>query len=447
MLAAFLYSPQAIGSSTQGTVSLNGSMSLSASAMISYYDPNNIDRPVAAAFDVHQNYLANGLTGSIIPSTSKLVSGSAVQFTVSGNLTPVPPDHPLALPGGPFLKPGQPINRADTSFAIFSQLLQSSPAINLVGNVRVGEIVEIKRTDEGGDADEYDAYNTTNLCYDFGSMTISGFIVPGSAGGSAVGGTAQLPTTFIANSTLSESGKSDRFCLVLNPGQWASARDQALKDATPAGGKPVTTLTKDQVKQKLRDIADDNAKHGDKVVAQALDEEKQLTSAPPEAAPSSRFTEQVLGLAQAPAALTKKPKPSSTPMGSGTSSATSSPSGSSKASGTTPSAGGGGTSFGSVINFTLEFGVNGGPTWTLKTFTGPGATDLTLTRTFTDSLAVTFVAACQDFDNVPPATTATSYWDTIPACDQFGTLAAQQFGFQNNNTMIINKLGFGRIAQ
>jgi hypothetical protein len=52
--------------------------------------------------------------------------------------------------------------------------------------------------------------------------------------------------------------------------------------------------------------------------------------------------------------------------------------------------------FGSVVDFTLVYGVNGGPNWTLTHFTGPGSGGSGLanvTRTIKDSLLIAFARA------------------------------------------------------
>jgi hypothetical protein len=65
-----------------------------------------------------------------------------------------------------------------------------------------------------------------------------------------------------------------------------------------------------------------------------------------------------------------------------------------------------GTQFGSLVNFMLAYGIEGGPNWTLSTFKGPaGGTGtagqlLNAGRTHSESAIITFVAACQDNINV-----------------------------------------------
>ena len=104
----------------------------------------------------------------------------------------------------------------------------------------------------------------------------------------------------------------------------------------------------------------------------------------------------------------------------------------------------GGTSFGSLVDFVLVYGLNGGPNWTFKRFKGPATGSsplLTGSRTKTDSLAITFVATCQNFDNFADIPTKfTTYWDTIGACNDT-TWNPQQLGasigYQNNSLMIL----------
>jgi hypothetical protein len=105
----------------------------------------------------------------------------------------------------------------------------------------------------------------------------------------------------------------------------------------------------------------------------------------------------------------------------------------------------GGTSFGSLIDFVLVYGINGGPNWTFQRFKGPASGGMTpllsATRTKTDSLAITFVATCQDFDSFSKVPTKFGkYWDSIGACNPTNTIAQQQgasVGYQNNSLMIL----------
>jgi hypothetical protein len=79
-----------------------------------------------------------------------------------------------------------------------------------------------------------------------------------------------------------------------------------------------------------------------------------------------------------------------------------------------------GTQFGSLIQFTIAYGLNGGPNWTLQKFKGPGGGSgsggnlFGLSRQRTDTLQITFVAACNDEANVQ---TVNTYWDSIPKCN------------------------------
>jgi hypothetical protein len=110
-----------------------------------------------------------------------------------------------------------------------------------------------------------------------------------------------------------------------------------------------------------------------------------------------------------------------------------------KGGGSSASGGSGGTSFGSLIDFVLVYGLNGSPSFTFKNVKGvSGGSNpfVNWTRTKTDSLAITFVAACQDSAmNV----TSKSYWDSIGVCDELA--AARQegasVGYQNNSLMIL----------
>jgi hypothetical protein len=103
------------------------------------------------------------------------------------------------------------------------------------------------------------------------------------------------------------------------------------------------------------------------------------------------------------------------------------------------SASSGTTSFGSLTDFTLVYGLDGGPNWKFKTFTGPSGTTpfVSVNRTNLDSLSITFVPACQDFTNIQPQ--FKTFWDTIGPCDIAGNATAQgaAFAFQNNNLMLL----------
>jgi hypothetical protein len=114
------------------------------------------------------------------------------------------------------------------------------------------------------------------------------------------------------------------------------------------------------------------------------------------------------------------------------------------------SSGAGGTSFGSLVDFILVYGVNGGPNWSFQRFKGPAASGtsplLAATRTKTDSLAITFVATCQDYANyteIPPK--PRNYWDSVGACSPTDVIAQQiaaGVGYQNNTLMILRRASF-----
>jgi hypothetical protein len=94
-----------------------------------------------------------------------------------------------------------------------------------------------------------------------------------------------------------------------------------------------------------------------------------------------------------------------------------------------------GTQFGSLVNFMLSYGVEGGPNWTLSNFKGPGGGTgtsgqlLSVSRSHTDSATITFVAACQDDINVERFDT---YWQTIPKCNGTQQVQAANAGAQYN---------------
>ena len=111
-----------------------------------------------------------------------------------------------------------------------------------------------------------------------------------------------------------------------------------------------------------------------------------------------------------------------------------------KATAATPSPSAGGTSFGSLVDFTFVYGFNGSPLFTwMHVVTVPGSTSLgSYTKTSTDSMAISFVPACRKAGstvNVPPQ----NFWDSIPICNDLA--AAQQVGasvgYQNNSLMIL----------
>jgi hypothetical protein len=111
------------------------------------------------------------------------------------------------------------------------------------------------------------------------------------------------------------------------------------------------------------------------------------------------------------------------------------------AKGSSPSAASaGGTSFGSLVDFVLVYGLNGSPafTWThLKAITGASGPFATLMRTKTDSMAITFVPACRT--KMPDKSTFNSFWDSIGVCDQLTAArdTSQAIGYQNNSLMIL----------
>jgi hypothetical protein len=100
----------------------------------------------------------------------------------------------------------------------------------------------------------------------------------------------------------------------------------------------------------------------------------------------------------------------------------------------------GGTSFGSVTDFSITYSANGGPNWTITQLKGPAngsGSFASLQRMNTDTLSITFVAACQDAAQIPAS--PTSYWDSLPACDDLGIAQAQSqsVGYQNNSLMLL----------
>jgi hypothetical protein len=92
----------------------------------------------------------------------------------------------------------------------------------------------------------------------------------------------------------------------------------------------------------------------------------------------------------------------------------------------TASSSAGSTQFGSFVNFMITYGVNGGPSWTVSTFKGPGGGSgtngqlLSATRTNTATLQLEFVAACNDDNNFQRINT---FWQSVPKCN--GTQQAQ----------------------
>jgi hypothetical protein len=113
-----------------------------------------------------------------------------------------------------------------------------------------------------------------------------------------------------------------------------------------------------------------------------------------------------------------------------------------------PSAGS--TLFGTIVSFIVSYGLNGGPNWTLMTFKGPsgggggggggggssgggggggGGQLANLSRTNTDTLTITFVAACK---NEPNKSRPTNYWESLPRCDEYARAGAVSLGAANN---------------
>jgi hypothetical protein len=83
------------------------------------------------------------------------------------------------------------------------------------------------------------------------------------------------------------------------------------------------------------------------------------------------------------------------------------------------------TKFGSTIEFTVVMSGGGGLNWALKDFKGPSGSGnlLNASRTYFDTLAIAFVATCQNGKPGP----VESYWDTVPDCadnDQKSTAIA-----------------------
>jgi hypothetical protein len=94
------------------------------------------------------------------------------------------------------------------------------------------------------------------------------------------------------------------------------------------------------------------------------------------------------------------------------------------------------TQFSSLITFTLALSANGGPNWNLLTFKGPGGGGssgqlFSGGHTSTDTLSLTFVAACQNPSD-RPITVFKTYWDTIPKCNGTQQALASAVGYQNN---------------
>ena len=85
------------------------------------------------------------------------------------------------------------------------------------------------------------------------------------------------------------------------------------------------------------------------------------------------------------------------------------------------------TKFASIVDFTINAGVSGGPTWTLTHFKGPGGGSnglVNLTRTYFDSLTISFVPTCQKRDVDP--LTPSDFWDAIPGCKAAGSTSTAE---------------------
>lgn len=101
------------------------------------------------------------------------------------------------------------------------------------------------------------------------------------------------------------------------------------------------------------------------------------------------------------------------------------PSGGSKGGASAGASPAGSTSFGSTVDFTLVYGLNGGPNWTLTHFKGPAPSSplLTASRTETNTMNITFVPACRTTDPAAAddlaliAPKLTDFWSTLSPCD------------------------------
>lgn len=128
------------------------------------------------------------------------------------------------------------------------------------------------------------------------------------------------------------------------------------------------------------------------------------------------------------------------------------------------------TLFSSLIGFAISYGLNGGPNWTLATFKGPsgggggggsgggsggggngsgsggggGGQLASINRTDTDSLSITFVAACRTKgDRTKPPT---DYWESLPVCSQNpqSRADAETLGSRTNqNNLLLQRLSPG----
>ncbi|MDE0839484.1 MAG: hypothetical protein OSB41_10590, partial [Kiritimatiellae bacterium] len=100
-----------------------------------------------------------------------------------------------------------------------------------------------------------------------------------------------------------------------------------------------------------------------------------------------------------------------------------SPGGGSKAGSAGGASSNGSSSFGSTVNFSLAYGLNGGANWTLTHFKGPSPSSplFTGSRTETNTLNITFVPACrktnpkEDIDLIAPK--LSDFWSILSPCD------------------------------
>jgi hypothetical protein len=120
-----------------------------------------------------------------------------------------------------------------------------------------------------------------------------------------------------------------------------------------------------------------------------------------------------------------------------------------------------GTSFGTLVDFTLVYGLNLGPNWTLTNFKGPGGgggsgssgsssgggQPVSASRTNLDSMSITFTPTCQNSAGQPPYTT---FWQSIPICNIYDPAQRQNAvnqGTQNNLLMLFRSEGIGALKQ
>jgi hypothetical protein len=119
----------------------------------------------------------------------------------------------------------------------------------------------------------------------------------------------------------------------------------------------------------------------------------------------------------------------------------------------TASASSGGTSFGSLVDFTLVWGLNGSPLFTWQHLVGFASAAnplLNVTHTSIDSMAITFVPSCRDksggqeqADDAKKTTKSLpgAFWDTLPYCDDLPSASqiGASIGYQNNQLMILRQ--------